>query len=502
MTTRGAGGLPKQQFFLSGLNASTEYNVYLTLPLNTSTQAGTVFTPGMSIKTKASNNCQLVFNLPFCTETAYAAPANPNILNSSALNSFYDTLASNLFANFSTTLQLQACNTTQSAQYSLFPNCTTCQQAYKNWLCAVTIPRCADVTDPAPYLFERPVNTSRQPLIDQVVQPGAYKEFMPCSDLCWGIEQNCPSTLQFQCPIPGSLAMQQSYVEDKTGKTCNAPQLQYLASSARKLGVAELWVLVGVFVHLAFWIAWDWLFVLFGMGIDSYHWADVKEITCHPLPWIGSPLFERRIDLRHTLIPVCNFSDHHQLFIIHSAATMSTPSVKFNPALSVQRQGFILESLRQVKPKSVLDIGCGEGQLLECLVRCDDFLPIEVLAGIDVSLTQLESAASIIIQSANFQQEEGRWHSLDIVLLQGIISRKAALMQRIFYEAHLWLKHLRSCHLIWSNWTSWSRRAWTLLGHPSWFVTAKYIDRDNAKSRLQWCVRDSREDYGRLWTLV
>ena len=80
---------------------------------------------------------------------------------------------------------------------------------------------------------------------------------MPCSDLCWGIEQNCPSTLQFQCPIPGSLAMQQSYVEDKTGKTCNAPQLQYLASSARKLGVAELWVLVGVFVHLAFWIAWD-----------------------------------------------------------------------------------------------------------------------------------------------------------------------------------------------------------------------------------------------------
>lgn len=116
---------------------------------------------------------------------------------------------------------------------------------------------------------------------------------------------------------------------------------------------------------------------------------------------------------------------------------MSTPSVKFNPALSVQRQGFLLESLREVKPKSVLDIGCGEGQLLECLVRCDDFLPIEVLAGIDISLTQLESAASIIIPSANFQQEEGRWHSLDIALLQGIISRNAALMQRILYEAHL-----------------------------------------------------------------
>src|SRR5208282_948448 len=34
MTTRGAGGLPKQQFLLGGLNASTDYNVYLTLSAN------------------------------------------------------------------------------------------------------------------------------------------------------------------------------------------------------------------------------------------------------------------------------------------------------------------------------------------------------------------------------------------------------------------------------------------------------------------------------------
>src|SRR5579859_4332717 len=54
MTTRGAGGLPKQQFFLHGLNSGSEYNVYLTLPLNGSTKGGTVFAPSMSIKTKVS----------------------------------------------------------------------------------------------------------------------------------------------------------------------------------------------------------------------------------------------------------------------------------------------------------------------------------------------------------------------------------------------------------------------------------------------------------------
>lgn len=254
MTTRGVGGLPKQQFFLKGLNTSTSYNIYLTLAQNGSSVAGTVFAPSASFTTKTSNNCQLIFNLEFCTETAYAVPANPNIFtNSSSLATFYDSSALAFFDDFAKTLQMHPCNTTASAQFSLFRNCTTCLTAYKNWLCAVTIPRCADVNDPSPYLFDRPVNSSRLDIIDQTVQPGAYKELMPCSDLCWGIEQNCPSTLGFNCPEPGSEAMTNSYVEDKTGKTCNAPQLQYLASSGTRLGTG-LWVLVGFLVHLAFWI--------------------------------------------------------------------------------------------------------------------------------------------------------------------------------------------------------------------------------------------------------
>lgn len=253
MTTRGAGGLPKQQFFLGGLNASTQYNIYLTLSSNVTTNAGTVFSPSMSIKTKTNDNCQLVFDLPFCTETAYAAPANPSVFNSTGLASFYDTMASQLYANFSVTMQLYPCNRSSSAQFSLIRNCSTCLVAYKSWLCAVTIPRCADVTDDSSYLYERPVNQSRNPQIDQVIQPGPYKEVLPCSELCFGVEQNCPSTLGFQCPLPKSFGLQNGYGDSRVG-VCNAPELQYLASRARRLEIG-IWVVgFGILVHMAFWI--------------------------------------------------------------------------------------------------------------------------------------------------------------------------------------------------------------------------------------------------------
>jgi ubiquinone/menaquinone biosynthesis C-methylase UbiE len=97
----------------------------------------------------------------------------------------------------------------------------------------------------------------------------------------------------------------------------------------------------------------------------------------------------------------------------------SSPSIAFNPALVLQRQAFLLETLRNVKPKSVLDVGCGEGRLLDCLVRCDEALPVELLAGIDISLRMLEQASRSIESTAEDQQVDGRWRSLDVVLLRG-----------------------------------------------------------------------------------
>ena len=101
------------------------------------------------------------------------------------------------------------------------------------------------------------------------------------------------------------------------------------------------------------------------------------------------------------------------------SSSASSPSIAFNPALVLQRQAFLLETLRNVKPKSVLDVGCGEGRLLDCLVRCDEALPVELLAGIDISLPILEQASRSIESTADDQQVDGRWRSLDVILLQG-----------------------------------------------------------------------------------
>lgn len=100
--------------------------------------------------------------------------------------------------------------------------------------------------------------------------------------------------------------------------------------------------------------------------------------------------------------------------------TESAVVISFNPALYLQRQAFLLEALREIKPKSVIDIGCGEGRLLECLVRCDENLPVEVLAGLDPSLPTLQEASRSVKMSGDQQQADGRWNSLDATLLQGI----------------------------------------------------------------------------------
>jgi calcium channel MID1 len=255
MTTRGVGGLPKQQFLLSGLNASTEYNVYLALPGNTISNSGTIFGPSVSLKTKTDDTCQLVYDLPFCTEVAYAVPGNPAILDPTSLATFYDSNASALFSNFSLTLQLYPCNRTHSALYSLLSTCSGCLATYKTWLCAVTIPRCTDISDTAPFLYPR-TNSSRNPSINQIVNPGPYNEILPCSDLCFLVEQNCPAAvLGFQCPLPGSFALFNGYGTDDTGVMCNALHMLYMASGANRIQIQGL-AMVAFLVHLAFWIDW------------------------------------------------------------------------------------------------------------------------------------------------------------------------------------------------------------------------------------------------------
>lgn len=147
--------------------------------------------------------------------------------NLSTLANYYDHNAESLYQNFSVSLQQVACNTTVSAQYSLARNCTDCSRDYKNWLCAVTIPRCDDIYSITPELMPRglgqatlngtqidlaPLNIqqndtqlpwfkeSRLPQIDIDIRPGPYKELLPCMDLCYDIVRSCPAVMGFACP--------------------------------------------------------------------------------------------------------------------------------------------------------------------------------------------------------------------------------------------------------------------------------------------------------------
>ena len=240
MTSRGIGGAPKEQFYISALNASSEYYGWLAMTGNSTYQGPSVIGGGgrvwanMTFRTKASDNCALMYNLTFCSEVAYAVPSNPEKYSPldglPDLAAVYDSYAAQMYQYFNYSLQQIPCNTTASAQYSLARNCDDCARAYKQWLCAVTIPRCEDWANTADYLQPRNIaadftngttpswvsqpdsqqqallhsvqaNSSRNgQIIDDIIQPGPYKEVLPCIDLCYDLVQSCPASLGFGCP--------------------------------------------------------------------------------------------------------------------------------------------------------------------------------------------------------------------------------------------------------------------------------------------------------------
>ncbi|KAK5136475.1 hypothetical protein LTR08_003120 [Meristemomyces frigidus] len=257
MITRGLGNKPKEQFYMTNLNSSSIYHGVLVMDGNSTDSGNGVVGGGGKVwqtvnwTTKADGNCALLFNLTFCDEVAYAVPSNPNKYNITGLQRLYDNYTSTFYQNFNYSLQQIPCNTTSDAQYSLAKNCTDCAAAYKQWLCAVSIPRCEDFSIPytaAPYLQRRNMgqamfdtgstlsdevlyhnytpmtkaptlggssrynqtyisslssNSSRNPMIDTTIMPGPYNEVLPCEDLCYSLVQSCPSSFGFGCPYSG-----------------------------------------------------------------------------------------------------------------------------------------------------------------------------------------------------------------------------------------------------------------------------------------------------------
>lgn len=202
-------------------------------------------------------------DLDFCDEIQYAVPGNDRKFNNMALAKAYDDYAKAMYQSFEKAMMQIPCEAPKTEQYSLIRNCDDCKAAYKRWLCTVSMPRCEDFGSSNELALERnagqafPNGTrlpggvkaalegkpysmvSRNSFIDKKIQPGPYKEVLPCDDLCYEVVQSCPSKLKFKCPRPDLPGFRFSYGRrGQNGSTvaCNYPgEARTPLSAARAL---------------------------------------------------------------------------------------------------------------------------------------------------------------------------------------------------------------------------------------------------------------------------
>ncbi|KAL7949171.1 component of a calcium permeable channel [Trichoderma barbatum] len=279
MTDKGPGGWPRQQFYFEGLNSSSSYFGILVKRGNTTSKrqstgviggGGTVFPP-TDFQTSAGTNCNLITDLDFCDDVQWAAPGN-NKFNNTELGNLYDAYAKEMYSNFQKVMMQIPCEAPSTQRYSLAVNCNNCTVAYKQWLCAVAIPRCEDFSTQSNYTIPRNAaqafpngtflpdelrqelmktpafNTSRTSFIDEVIAPGPYREILPCVDLCYGVVQGCPAAIGFGCPRAGKLGFNVSYgLRDRNGGavSCNYPGEPRTKVSASGAITPSLLLLIG-----------------------------------------------------------------------------------------------------------------------------------------------------------------------------------------------------------------------------------------------------------------
>lgn len=249
-TKRGAKHQDRAQYLLPGLNKSSEYTAFLSYSnpnLNQSAPAGVLggIMLGPAIfSTKESTSCQLVYNMSFCSEMAFAVPGNASAFTVPELTAFYDNMAQSRYENFAKSLQQESCQGPLDDQYSVLRSCKDCDASYRNWLCAITVPRCADWTLNDTYLRPRPQGHSRNPDINKYIDPGNYNEVLPCKQLCYNLVRDCPATLGFSCPNKHLINMSYGSMSDDGFITCSYPGAVYFENYA--LTLAPSWILAVV----------------------------------------------------------------------------------------------------------------------------------------------------------------------------------------------------------------------------------------------------------------
>ncbi|CAG9943188.1 unnamed protein product [Clonostachys rosea f. rosea IK726] len=276
---------PRQRFRFEGLNSSSSYRAIL-VQMDTGSETktgkrqngdedssndsrngkiggGGVVFGELSFDTSSDKStCKIVSNLDFCGNVSWAVPGNSSASNAE-VGQAYDDYAKGIYESFKRVMMQVPCEEGNSSRYSLINSCDECEEAYKEWLCTVTFPRCEDYSSSTPGL-KRNVNSpfpdgsmvdeeernnlsslhkwhnmSRNLWIEENIKPGPYKEVLPCDEVCFEVVRRCPAAIQFGCPkwdypgFDGSYAMRGW--DDQTGLTCNA-----LGTSQDQVGIAHL----------------------------------------------------------------------------------------------------------------------------------------------------------------------------------------------------------------------------------------------------------------------
>lgn len=217
-----------EYFYVTGLNASTTYYSFLVKKVAQSgnlTDVGGILFAAESFTTMDDDTCSLIHSLEFCRGVAYAVPSSSLAgHNKTLLAATYEAIASQLYTNFSYALQLIPCDAELDARYSPLRTCDDCAESYKNWLCAVTFPRCTTVE--SQYYIKRKKGESRNSFINSFIRPlRDYYEILPCIDMCYNMVRDCPSAFGFACPSSDKheellLHSYNYYVEDADVPTC------------------------------------------------------------------------------------------------------------------------------------------------------------------------------------------------------------------------------------------------------------------------------------------
>ncbi|CAD1813175.1 Stretch-activated Ca2+-permeable channel component family protein [Candida parapsilosis] len=250
-TTRN-GGI-QQQFYVPNLNDSTHYIAYVVADFSGTEFGGAIYQQ-IQFETMTGSACKLIYDLDFCNRVAYSVPALGNQTQESdeeknLTKRIYDDHVKSLYQNFSKALQQIACDTVPEAIYSNVRSCDDCADSYRDWLCAVTIPRCVGKNATGYQL--RNDTSQRNDFIKDVIQPVEdYYEVLPCVNVCHAIARDCPSDFNFQCPTRNESIALSYYWDEDTGTqwpSCNYVGKMFIRRSFG-LKLAANWVLLGMVV--------------------------------------------------------------------------------------------------------------------------------------------------------------------------------------------------------------------------------------------------------------